>query len=74
MTTRSKRLRVSVPLTKELDAKLERISEKLSVSKSSLCAMLISQGAVQKEVELELMSTPNLNRIMQEQIDKNKGK
>ena len=74
MTNQRKRLRVSVPVTKELDAKLERLAQILSVSKSSVCAMLISQGAVQKEVELEVMSIPNLNKIMNEQLDKKKNK
>ena len=69
-TNNNKRNRISVPVSKELDAKLDMISEKWSVSKSSLCAMFISQSVVQKELELNIMSVTNLNEIMKEQLMK----
>jgi predicted transcriptional regulator len=71
MTTKTrKRIRISVPVSRELDIKLDAIAERLSVSKSSLCAMFISTAVVQKELELDIMSVTNINEIMKEQISK----
>lgn len=68
----SKRYRVSVPITKELDEKLEKVAHDLSMSKSSLCAMFVSQGLLQKQRELEFMEVSNLNIMAKDIIKKEK--
>lgn len=72
--TQYKRYRVSVPITKELDDKLEILAKELSVSKSSLCAMLVSQGVLQKQRELEFLAVNNLNVVAKNMIEKENEK
>jgi len=65
MTKRpNKRYRVSVQVSKELNDKLELLAQAYSISKSSLCAMFVSQGALQKQKELDFMETNNLNALV----------
>lgn len=64
------KIRISVPVTKELDQKIDSIAKKLSLSKSATCAMLLSTATVQKALELEILSVTNINELMKEQIKK----
>lgn len=52
------KVRVSVPLSPEIDERLIKLCEKMCISKSSLCAFLISQQLDTYEISISLMQDP----------------
>lgn len=70
------KIRTSVPLTPELNERVEKLAQDMGMSKSSLCAQLIAQSIQNYEIAYTLMTDPSkllefqkmVNDISEDQI------
>ena len=51
------KVRISVPVTKELDERITKLADKFCTTKSNLCAMLVAQQIDAFELSFEILTS-----------------
>ena len=65
------KVRISVPVTKELDERITKLADKFCTTKSNLCAMLVAQQIDAFELSFEILRNPKLHDMIVKEALKN---
>ncbi|MCI9049563.1 MAG: hypothetical protein HFF37_04125 [Coprobacillus sp.] len=53
------KVRITIPIPKDVDERLENLASKLATSKSKMCAQLIVEGIDNYEMAWKMMNNPD---------------